>query len=408
VARAFQSFFITRSYRREDLPEVNLVKALSICAAVLVVAGCGGGMSASPPAPLRPLPQSGVRHAVGLGKILTSKGGQIYGFDIEQNGNGGALATAINVETFDQDSGTILKTFPKSPPSGTSYSFDAIVAGGVGLVTRYVVPQGSIFAKRFYNLMSPAKGKFTGKWTPPIKDIDVLQTGVNQSTSKSALFAIELKNQDQPDVIVTNVASNKVSKVIHLDPNLFGGGNGPQFGQDVTTNQAVIALSPDGGRVGGQAPINVLVNLKTGKQKQFSGLNNGYFGSGYVNGLAVDSTTSIAATTTELNAQVEFYDLAKETGTFAQLPCTGDTSQGNSGAGIAADEVNGLFLVTDPFYCNGSQGSALVVYDEKGNLVETITGFKFAIAEPAPRINPSKRMGWAFGPGFSQLQQFFY
>ena len=43
------------------------------------------------------------------------------------------------------------------------------------------------------------------------------------------------------------------------------------------------------------------------------------------------------------------------------------------------------------------------------NYIESITGFQFAIGEPTPAINPSKRMGWAFGgPGFSQLQQFFY
>ncbi|MGB6646280.1 MAG: hypothetical protein WBE35_14710 [Candidatus Cybelea sp.] len=132
------------------------------------------------------------------------------------------------------------------------------------------------------------------------------------------------------------------------------------------------------------------------------------FGAGFVNGLAVDSSTGIAATTTELNAQVEFYDLARQTGVAAQLPCTGETSQGNSGAGIANDPVNGLFLVTDPSYCSGSQGSAILVYDEKANLVETITGFKFALGEPAPAINPGKRMGWTFGPGFNQLQQFFY
>jgi hypothetical protein len=43
-------------------------------------------------------------------------------------------------------------------------------------------------------------------------------------------------------------------------------------------------------------------------------------------------------------------------------------------------------------------------------LKETITGFHFAIGEPAPAVNPGKRMGWAFaGPGgFTQLQQFFY
>jgi hypothetical protein len=63
--------------------------------------------------------------------------------------------------------------------------------------------------------------------------------------------------------------------------------------------------------------------------------------------------------------------------------------------------------VTEEFYACGS-GSAILVYDEKGNLQETITGFTFVVGEGAPAINPSKRMGWVFGPKFSQLQQFFY
>ena len=146
-------------------------------------------------------------------------------------------------------------------------------------------------------------------------------------------------------------------------------------------------------------PINVLVNLKTGKQKQFSGLNNGPYGSGFVNGLAVDSATGIAATTTELNAQVEFYDLDKRTGVSAQLPCTGDTSQDNSGCGHRQRSVNGLFLVTDPNYCSGSQGSAIVVYDESGKLVETITGFKFSIGEPAPVDQPIRAHGLGLRAG---------
>jgi hypothetical protein len=63
-----------------------------------------------------------------------------------------------------------------------------------------------------------------------------------------------------------------------------------------------------------------------------------------------------------------------------------------------------------PNYCDGSQGSAIAIYDEAGNLVEEITGFKFAVAEPAPVLNPQKRMDWAYGGpgGFNQLQQFFY
>ncbi|HEX3458450.1 MAG TPA: hypothetical protein VHR97_10890, partial [Candidatus Baltobacteraceae bacterium] len=314
-----------------------------------------------------------------------------------------------DVETFDQDSGAILTSYPKKTPERTSYGADAILHSDIGLITRYVEPKGSLYAKRHFNIMKPVtKGKFTGKWTPPVKDIEVERAGPNQVTDTTAIYAIELKNQDVPDLFTSNVGANTFGKVFHLDPNTFGLGNGPQFAQDTTTNQEVVALSPDGGAVGGSAPLNIVIDLKTGKQKQWNGFNNGYFHAGYVNGMALDSTTGTFATTTELNAQVEFYNVTTQNGTFAQLPCTGSTSQTNSGAGIASDPVNGLFLVTDPFYCNGSQGSALVIYDEQGNLVETITGFKFAIGEPAPVIVPSKRMGWAFGPQFSQLQQFFY
>ncbi len=389
------------------------MKVTHVFVVTVLLAACSGGASAPPLAPSGaqlPAARQAGHHTVGLGKVLSSqKGGQIFGFDINQNGNDGVIATASSIETFDQDTGQITKVFPKRVPSGTSYSFVNISAGDVGLVTRYVVPKGSIFAKRFYNVMNPATaGKFTGKWTPPVTDIQVEGAGPNQTTGKTAIFAIELQNDDVPILFSSNVAKNTFGKVIHLNPSTFSLGDGPQFAQDTATNQAVIATSPDGGRVGGEAPINVLVNLKTGKQTQFTGLNEGPFGSGFVNGLAVDSRTGIAATTTELNAQVEFYNLAQQTGTAVQLPCTGNASQGNSGAGIASDPVNGLFLVTDSFYCNGSQGSAIVVYDESGNVVETITGFKFAIAEPPPAINPGKRMGWAFGPGFNQLQQFFY
>jgi hypothetical protein len=379
-------------------------------AVAVLLGGCDGTISAFQASPAHLTSGGAARHqSAGLGAVLTSQGGQIYGFDIDQSGSDGVLATAANVETFDQNSGKITKSFPKKTPSGTSYSADGIFTGDVALITRYVVPKGKIYAKRFYDVMSPAtSGKFTGKWTPPIKDIQVEQAGPNQTASQTALFAIELKNQDVPDVIVSNVAENSFGKVFHLNSSSFSLGDQPQFAQDTKTDQAVIASSPDGGRVGGEAPVNLLVDMKTGKQIEFDGLNNGPFGSGFVNGLAVDSATGIAATTTELNAQVEFYNLAKKSGTAVQLPCTGDASQTLSGSGIANDSTNGLFLVTEQFYCNGSQGSAIVVYDETGNLVETITGFTFSVGEPAPVINPSKRMGWTFGPTFSQLQQFFY
>ena len=382
-----------------------------------VLAGCsssGGvagpslvGSSAIPVA----APSHGVKRGpVGLGKLLSTKNNaQIFGFDIDQNGNDGVLATAAHVQTFDQDTGQITKSFPRRTPAGTTYSMNNIFAGDVGLVTRYVQPKGSIYAKLYYNVMNPVTGgTFNAKWTPPISDINVEQGAENQATSTSVLFAIELKNQDNPDLFVSNIVTNTFSKVIHLDPNEFLLGDAPQLGQYTAANEAVFALSPDGGRVGGEAPVNVLFNLQSGKETQFTGYNSGPFGAGYVNGLGVDPNTGIAATTTELNAQVELYDLNKQTGIAdVQLPCTGNSSQTASGSGIAIDPINKLFLVSEQEYCSTGKG-AIVVYDESGNLVEAIPGFTFFIGEGAAALNPSKRMGWAFGPHFNQLQQFFY
>lgn len=361
-------------------------------------------------------------HPVGLGQVLTTKDNvQIYGFDIDQAGGDGVLASAgyqgnsfvVSVETFDQDTGAITKSFATRDSARNSYGVDGIFAGDVGLVTHYIVPAGQIYAKRKYNVMNPVTlNKFTGSWIPPVKDVDIKLVAENQATSTSVVFAIELKKQDKPVLIVSDIAANTFSNVIHLDSSLFGLGNGPQLGQFTATNAAVLAASPDGGAAGGEPPVNVLVDLSTGKTRQFNGYNNGPYHAGYVNGLATDPNTGITATDTELNAQVEFYDMSKRTGiTAVQLPCTGDADQLYSGSGIAVDPVNKLFLVTETYNaCSGGSGSAIVVFDETGNYVETISGFNFSIGEPAPALNPGKRMGWAFGGpgGFDQLQQFFY
>jgi hypothetical protein len=373
-------------------------------------------------------------HPAGLGKVLTTKdGGQIFGFDINQNGDDGILASEdlnqqeppSSVETFDQNTGKITKSFAKHIGEQNSYVMHEIFAGDVGLLEHDIIPKGQIFGKRKYVTMNPVTGqKFTGDWTPPIKVI-VETAAENQATSTGVVFAIEpRKEQDKPVLLVSDIAANTFSNVIKLDPFLFSFCNAPRplLGQYIAANEAVLASSPDCGKRGGAAPINALVDLSTGKTTVFDGYNNGSLShAGLVNGLAVDPNTGVAATTTELNAQVEFYDMNKKTGiTFVQLPCTNDQDQLNSGTTITNDPVNKLFLVTDIFYaCTGSQEAAIVVYDESGNLVESITGFnpdiRFAVDQPPPRINPSKRMGWAFGGpngagdnGVSQLQQFFY
>ena len=375
------------------------------------------GAGAAPgPSGARLHPARGPR--VGLGEVLsTPDGGQIFGWDVNRSGTDGVLTTSkvvgpgryqVSVETFDQTTATVTHVFAKARGRQHSFLGDGIFAGDLGLITHYVTPPGQIFPRREYDLMDPVSGgRFTGTWTPPVQNFDVIQAAVNQSTSTSAIYGIDLNHAGRPLLVATDLRAGTTT-TFNLDPDTFGIGD-VQLAQDTATNQAVLATSNGG--VGGPPPLNTLIDLTTGETTQFEGLNNGFFGAGFVNGLAVDSTTGIAVTTTELNAQVEFYDLAAQTGFAVQLPGTENTSQLNSGAAVANDPVNGLFLVADPVFAP-TGGSAIVVYDEQGNLVESITGFSFSNATRVVPIrvavNPALRMGWVDGPGIDQLQQFFY
>jgi hypothetical protein len=356
-------------------------------------------------------------HTVGLGKVLTtSDGGQIFGWDINENGTDGVLATSqnvsqgykVSVQTFDQTTAEITHTFARDVGERNSYGVDGIFAGDIALITHYVVPPRTIYAKRFYKLMDPVTAqRFTGDWTSPVKNFDVIQAAQNQSTKTSVLYGIELNHHSHPALVVSDLTAG-TAKLILLQRNRFRVGTA-MVAQETKTNQAVLAAS--GGAVGGPPPINVLVDLDSGTiVKKWPGFNNGPFGAGFVNGLAVDSRTHIACTTTELNAQVEFYDLTSRKGVAVQLPGTGPADQLNSGAAVVNDPVHKLFLVTDPVYAP-TGGPAIVVYKENGDLVEAITGFHFGGFAQGPTrvaVNPSQRMGWVDGPGIDQLQQFFY
>ena len=109
---------------------------------------------------------------------------------------------------------------------------------------------------------------------------------------------------------------------------------------------------------------------------------------------------------------MEFYKLSNGSGTWAQLPGTGSSSQLNSGQSVTNDPVHHLFLITQPVSSTGGN-SAVYVYDEKGNLKETINGFTFNTNLPPSFglkivVNPTKRVAWVQGANANQLQQFFY
>lgn len=353
--------------------------------------------------------------APGLGPVVTTKdGGQIFGFDIDAHGNDGVLSSAqdlpngdvlSSVETFNQTTGKIVKKVLVRR-NQTDFVTVGIFANDVGLVNHELE-----HGEREYGVMNPVTGNaFTRKWTPPVNPIEVLERADNQDTTTSVLYAIELFNQDVPDLFVSDIANNTFSRVVHLDPNLFGLNDGPQIAQDTVKNKAVIALSPDGGAVGGHQPVIALVNLANGNIRTFNGVFIPPFHSGFVNGIAVDSTTGTACTTTELDADVEFYDLARETGFFVSLPgASGD--QELSGAAVASDPIHHLFLVAQPV-SSVSSGSSIHVYRENGNLLESINGFNFSNASSVIPVrialNPSKRIGFVNGPNIDQLQAFSY
>ncbi len=80
------------------------------------LAACGGAGQSNLPGNVLASMQRGAMHRNGsLGPVLTTAdGGQIFGFDVDRNGNDGAVASLsgneISVQTFDATTGKITKT----------------------------------------------------------------------------------------------------------------------------------------------------------------------------------------------------------------------------------------------------------------------------------------------------------
>jgi hypothetical protein len=98
------------------------------------------------------------------------------------------------------------------------------------------------------------------------------------------------------------------------------------------------------------------------------------------------------------------YDLTTKQQTFVgQIPNAG--GEGQAGSSIAADPINHLFLVEQPNSLKG--GSGIYVYDEHGNVVESLPGFKFGPSSGIQLV-AKNRTGWVDGPAPDELQSFTY
>jgi hypothetical protein len=359
---------------------------------------------------------------VGPGTTLVHSqfGGQIFGFDIDQNGTEGVLSESkllsngnvlAAVETFDQKSGRILKVVSKTETQDDFLTL-GIAGTSVGLVEREHVT-GIYVTKRIYNALNPlSANKFTGLWTPPLNAKDII-TGIsrNQGVPTTAVLYFEnTGNNFDTFVFGTNVAENTFQPAVDLTDPTFMTSNAPVVAYDSVTNEAVVASSD--GEVGGPAPMIALVDLATGTVNEFAGLRGpAPYRQGSINGLAVDSEDGIACTTTEVDFRVEFYNLKTQTGVAHVLPNA--TSQLQSGSDVEYDAVNKLFFVAQSVSSTGS-GSSIQVYNTQGKLVESLNGFNFSNASNVVfthiALNPSNRTGYVDGPssGVTDIQSFTY
>ena len=351
--------------------------------------------------------------AAGAGSIFVHSkfGGQIFGFDIDQNGTEGILSEAQTlpggsvlaaVETFDQTTGKILNVVAKTQTQDDFVTL-GVVGSSVGLVEREHVVSLLKIQRSFHVLNPLTANKFTGLWTPPLASGFLIEeVSRNQGISTNAIFASG--PNFNPVVFSSNIAANTFGPQITLTNQNFTFGVPPLLGYDSVTNQAVLAQ--DFG-----SPTNVpevgLVDLTKGTTITFKGV-----GLGFVNGLAVDSADGIACTSTEIDFSVEFYNLTAQTGFKVTLP--GATQQIFSGADVEFDPVNKLFLVAQPVSSTASSGSSIHVYDPNGNLIESINGFSFSNASNVIPLHialkPSNRTGFVDGPsaGVTEIQSFTY
>jgi hypothetical protein len=355
--------------------------------------------------------------AVGPGKVLVHSkfGGQIYGFDIDQNGTEGVLSEGLfesngnvlaAVETFSQSTGKILDVV-----SETQNFDDFITLGVVGTSVGLIEQQLSEGRNtvNVFRTMNPLSGnKFTGTWTPPIGTTHlIMPTGVSRSQGvpNVAVFAYDNSDNFIPWVFSSNVAANTFGPVVDItDSNNFGSVP-PALAYDSVTNQAIL-----GGGDGcfGCLPEIGLVNLTEGTFSEFTGV-----GFGFVNGIAVDAADGIFVTDTEDDAGIEFYHLSSELGFEVFFPNSGE-NQTFSGADIEYDPIHKLFLVAQPVSSSSANGSSIYVYNIDGELQETLNGFSFSntfnVVPMHIALHPSTRSGYVDGPDatVTEIQSFTY
>lgn len=322
-------------------------------------------------------------------------GGQILGYDIDQNGAEGVFSEYVDqpggsvlaaTETFDQRTGKIVKVLKK-----TVGQSDFATVGVLGSATGLVLFQHD--GKNSFLTVDPLSGNaFDGAWTPPVQP----GYGLSEvSSSQGSRLAVAFESSlfaDNAYVFATNVARNRSGPLVSLAPilNVDEFLIAPAIAYDSATGKAVLADSQ-----GCPEPVCTtdvaLVDLKTGTISEFTD----HLGVGEVDGIAVDPATGIAVTTTLVDDGVEFYDLRHRSGFEVTIPGSQGTEL-DCGLDVEFDPLHSVFLV-EQYSSTGNPNDPqprIYVYDERGNVLETIDLQRIAISPARIAINPNTRTGF--------------
>lgn len=400
------------------------MKGITAVAALAPFLSACAGAGSPPGSTPASLPAVAHRNS-GLGPVVQSRfGGEIFGWDIDQSGNDGLLTeTVINgvsflnaTETFDQSTGAIVKVVRKKLRDNANVEpvADAIAGSDVGVIdVETALARRGVERDDHFDVMSPvSKNKITGRSAPPHR-LGIIPSYVtdNQASPSQLMTAFYFRGGESRAAFYTYDASQNTwsHRIEFPQSDLFSSLTVTYASVDSTTGEGVIGYLKRDGYGPRESPTFDVVDATTGKHlRTFNGL-----GYGFLNGMAIDPTTDVLCTTTFGDMDVEFYHLATGKGKAVQIPVLFGGGALTQGAFVAADAMHHLFLVAQlNSTLSPSGGSSVLVYNEKGKLVEYINGFDFlnqnSVVVPRVAVNPANRSGYVNGPNPDELQEFSY
>jgi hypothetical protein len=365
------------------------------------------------------------KHGSGLGAVLHDAfGGGIFGWDIDKNGNDGLLSESTlqqngswlnSIETFDETTGQIVKVVKKQITSGGGpFPFvDAIAGNDVGIIDeqQYDVINTQIVRDDFFYEMNPVTGnKITSRTEPPhyVNLVPSFFTDNQASSSQIMMGYWSEKNGLPPRLYPYDLLNGVWGQPYAFPKNQAL--SGYLLYASLYPKMDIALTGFTVGQFNENAPLWFDVfEASSGKfLKSFKAPG----GKGWVNGMALDPTTGIMCTTSA-DMSVAFTNVSTDKGFLVQIPVLHGGGALTNGADVTVDPIHHLFLIAQlnsTFSPNG--GSTVIVYDERGHIVEAINGFGF-LNPYSPivvriAVNPNGRIGYAPGTGQGELQQFSY